>query len=205
MKILIGCEESQAVTIEFRKRGFEAYSCDIDDCSGGHPEWHIKDDIRKVLKMEDWYLGIFFTPCTFSSNSGVRWMYNEDGAINRERMENMFEYAGMLRDCLNSDIPYTGCENPIPHKWALGVIGRKYDQIINPWQFGHGESKQTCLWLKNLPLLNPTNIVEGREQKMWKLPPSEDRAKLRSKTYPGIADAMAEQWGKYLLEQRAIS
>ena len=201
MNILLGGEESQAVCIEMRKLGHEAFSCDILDCSGGHPEWHLQMDMYKAILLKKWDLGIFFTPCTYSCNSGVRWLAKDGKIINQERYNNMLYYAGMLRDMLNSDIPYVACENPIPHRYALDVIGRKYDQIIQPWQFGHGETKATCLWLKNLPHLIPANIVEGREQKMWRLPPSSDRAGLRSKTYPGIAKAMAEQWTEYINNQ----
>ena len=97
---------------------------------------------------------------------------------------------------LHTDIPKVAVENPIPHKYAVEIIGRKYDQLIQPWQFGHGETKATCLWLKGLPKLKPTNIVSGREQRIWKMAPSKDRQKLRSVTFRGIADAMAEQWGR---------
>lgn len=196
--ILLGCEESQEVCKAFRSRGHEAYSNDIIDCSGGHPEWHIKSDVRDAIKMKPWDMAIFFTPCTFSTLSGVRWMYNPDGSINSDRLKGLKEYAGLLRDCLNSDVPLVACENPIPHRYAVEVIGRKYDQIIQPWMFGHGETKATCLWLKNLPKIIPTNIVSGREQRIAKLPPTPDRAKLRSKTFPGIADAFADQWGNLL-------
>jgi len=198
-EILIGCEESQEVCKAFRKLGFNAYSNDILPCSGGYSEWHLQMPVQEAIKLKKWDAGIFFTPCTYSCNSGVRWLAKDGIIIDQTRYENMIYYASMLRDCLNSDIPFVSCENPIPHKYALDIIGRKYDQIIQPWQFGHGETKATCLWLKGLPLLQPTNIVVGREQRIWKLPPSEDRAKLRSKTYSGIALAMAEQWGSFLL------
>lgn len=201
MKILCGCEESQAVTIEFRKRGFEAYSCDILPCSGGHPEWHLQMDVLEAIKLHDWAAAIFFTPCTYSCNSGVRWLAKDGKIIDYERYYNMVKYSLMLRNTHFSRIPHVANENPIPHRYSLEIIGQKYDQIIQPWQFGHGESKKTCLWLKNLPKLVPSDIVSGREQRIWKLPPSSDRAKLRSKTYPGIAKAMAEQWGEYLISK----
>lgn len=189
MRVLVACEESQAVCIEFRKRGHEAYSCDILPCSGGHPEWHIQDDVLKHLD-DGWDMAIAFTPCTYSCNSGVRWLAKNGVIIDYERYSKMGYYAGMLRDILNSNINKVGCENPIPHKYAIDVIGRKYDQIIQPWQFGHGETKATCLWLKNLPPLLPNEIVTGREQRIWKMSPSENRSLLRSKTFPGIARAM---------------
>lgn len=205
LKVLLGGEESQAVCEEFRKLGHEAYSCDLIDCSGGHPEWHMKIDMYDAIKLLRWDIGIFFTPCTYSCNSGVRWLASDGKIINQDRYVLMVKYATMLKDMLNSDIPYVSCENPIPHKYALDIIGRKYDQIIQPWQFGHGESKATCLWLKNLPKLNPTDVVEGREQRIWKLPPSENRAELRSKTFHGIAKAMAEQWAAYVTSEIEIN
>lgn len=203
LNILLGCEESQAVCQEFRRLGHEAFSNDVIDCSGGHPEWHLKMDVYDAVNLYKWDAAIFFTPCTYSCNSGVRWLAKDGRIINHERYNLMLEYAGMLKNMLSSYIPFVACENPIPHKYALEVIGRKYDQIIQPWQFGHGESKATCLWLKNLPKLKPTEIVEGREQRIWRLPPGEERAKERSKTYPGIARAMAEQWSEYLINQLA--
>lgn len=193
-KILIACEESQAVTIEFRKLRFEAYSCDLQDCSGGHPEWHIKGDITHQLYKE-WDLIIAHPPCTRLSNSGVRWL------AERNLWEDMYqacEFFNLFQSLAKNGTP-VAIENPIPHKYAKEYIG-EYSQIIQPWMFGHGETKATCLWLYNLPQLTPTNIVEGREQRIWKLPPGEERAKLRSKTYQGIAEAMAKQWGDYLMK-----
>jgi len=185
MKILIACEESQAVTKEFRKLGHEAYSGDISDCSGGHLEWHIKGDVIPLLK-EKWDMIIAFPPCTDLAVSGARWFPEK---IKNGSQEKSIEFFMRF---VNADCKHIAIENPI------GIMSTKYrkpDQIIQPWQFWHGETKSTCLWLKGLPLLQPTNIVEGREQKIWKMPPSVDRAKMRSKTFPGIARAMAEQWG----------
>ena len=183
MKALIACEESQAVTIEFRKRGHEAYSCDILPCSGGHPEWHIEGDVLPLLT-QDWDLVIAFPPCTDLAVSGARW-FPEKRANGSQQLAIDFFLQFTKLKCK------WAIENPI------GIMSshyRKPDQIIQPWMFGHGETKATCLWLNGLPLLVPTEIVEGREQRIWKLPPSEDRAKLRSKTFPGIAQAMANQW-----------
>lgn len=188
MKVLVACEESQEVCKAFRKLGHEAYSCDILPCSGGHPEWHIQDDVLKHLN-DGWDLMIAHPPCTRLCNSGVMWLER------RNLWNKMVESAEFFRAFLNADIPLIAVENPIPHKYALKIIGRKYDQIIQPWMFGHGETKATCLWLKGLKPLKPTNIVDGRIQRLHRLPPSKDRAKLRSKTFPGIAKAMAEQWG----------
>ncbi len=188
MRVLIGCEESQAVCIEFRKRGHEAYSCDILACSGGYPEWHIKDNVLDVIN-QGWDMGLFYPPCTRLCNSGVRWLHE------RNLWEEMRQSARFFKELLDANIPKKCVENSIPHKYALEIIGRKYDQILQPWQFGHPETKGTCLWLENLDPLVPTNIVEGREGRIWKMPPSKDRAKLRSKTFPGIAEAKAAQWG----------
>ena len=184
MKILVACEESQAVTIELRKLGHEAYSCDIIPCSGGHPEWHLQVDALELLKMR-WDVIIAFPPCTDLSVSGARY-FAEKRADGRQRKSIDF-----FMQFANADCPRIAIENPVG---IMSSVWRKPDQIIQPWQFGHGETKATCLWLKGLPLLKPTEIVEGREQRVWKMPPSADRAKQRSKTYPGIARAMAEQW-----------
>lgn len=189
MRVLVACEESQEVCKAFRARGHEAYSCDIQDCSGGHPEWHIKDDVYNVT-FQQWDLIIAHPPCTRLANSGVRWLNERnlwgelDDAI----------YLFKLFQSIGSTGVKVCIENPIPHKYATEKIG-KYTQLIQPWMFGHGEQKATCLWLYNLPKLHQTNIVSGREQKVWKMTPGPERTKLRSKTFPGIAKAMAEQWG----------
>lgn len=184
MKILIACEESQAVTKEFRALGHEACSCDILECSGGHPEWHIQGDVLPLLKQK-WDMIIAFPPCTDLAVSGARHFAIKIADGSQQKSIEFF------MQFVNCDCPKIAIENPI------GIMSTKYrkpDQIIQPWQFGHGETKSTCLWLKGLPNLVPTNIVDGREQRIWKMPPSKDRAKLRSKTYEGIAKAMAEQW-----------
>lgn len=185
MKILIACEESQAVTKAFRLLGHEAYSCDILPCTGEHPEWHLQQDVTPLLK-EKWDMIIAFPPCTDLAVSGARWFPDKikDGSQKRS-----IDFFMLFANAVCKKI---AIENPIG---IMSTHYRKPDQIIQPWQFGHGETKATCLWLKGLPKLNYTNIVEGREQRIWKLPPSEDRAKLRSKTFSGIANAMAEQWG----------
>jgi len=195
MKILIACEESQAVCIEFRKLGHEAYSCDLQECSGGHPEWHIQDNVMNVLRHDfvrpEWDLVIAFPPCTDLAVSGARHFKRKQEDGSQEQSILFFEFFTYLKT------KFVAIENPI------GIMSTKYrkpDQIIQPWQFGHGETKSTCLWLKGLPKLKPTDIVEGREQRIWKMPPSKDRAKLRSKTFPGIAKAMAKQWSEYILK-----
>lgn len=187
MKALIACEESQAVTIECRKRGVEAYSCDLFECSGGHPEWHILGDVLPLLE-QDWDLVIAFPPCTDLAVSGARWFPEKRANGSQQRAIDFFLQFTKLK-CK------WAIENPIG---IMSSYYRKPNQIIQPWMFGHGETKATCLWLNGLPKLVPTEEVEGRDQRIWKLPPSEDRAKLRSKTYQGIAQAMAAQWTKYL-------
>lgn len=184
MKILVACEESQAVTIELRRLGHEAYSCDIEPCSGGHPEWHLQQDVIPLLTQK-WDMILAFPPCTHLAVSGAKWFAAKraDG-----RQQNAIDFFMRFA---NSDCPRIAIENPVG---IMSTYYRKPDQIIQPWQFGHGETKRTCLWLKGLPPLVPTNIVDGREQRIWKMPPSADRAKERAKTFPGIARAMAEQW-----------
>lgn len=205
MRILIACEESQEVCKAFRELGHEAFSCDLQDCSGGHPEWHIKGDIFHLLHRSYQFgldLLIAHPPCTYLSNSGVRWLYNSDGSRNTGRWAKMESAALFFRSLLHTNADMICIENPIMHKHALKIIGEKQSQIIQPWQFGHGETKATCLWLKNLPLLVPTEIVEGREQRIWKMAPGPERAKNRSKTFRGIAAAMASQWSEYILNNR---
>jgi len=200
MRILIGCEESQAVTIAFRKLGHEAFSCDLEPCSGGHPEWHLQEDVFSVLD-GSWDAGIFFPPCTYLTVSANRWLKDGitaksgilTGAARRKAQDEAVKFVKRL----STSVPISAIENPIG---VLSTKWRKPDQIIQPWQFGHGETKATCLWLNNLPKLKPTNIVEGREDRIFRLPPTADRAKLRSKTYQGIADAMADQWSKAIEE-----
>ena len=197
MRVLVACEESQAVTKEFRRLGHEAYSCDIIECSGGHPEWHIQGDVLEVIN-NNWNLMIAHPPCTYLSNSGVSWLHRQEG-----RWEKMREGALFFKTLFNADIPYIAIENPIMHKYAKEIIGEGQTQVIQPWMFGHPEQKATCLWLKNLPKLKPTENVkhildalpDNKRQRLHYLPPSADRAKLRSKTFEGIAKAMAEQWG----------
>lgn len=185
MKVLIACEESQAVCKEFRSIGHDAWSCDIEACSGGHPEWHLQCDARSILNA-DWDLILAFPPCTDLAVSGARhFAAKQADGRQQASIEFFMQFANARCDRI-------AIENPIG---IMSRLYRKPDQIIQPWQFGHGETKATRLWLKGLPKLQPTEIVEGREQRIWKMPPSKDRAKLRSKTYEGIARAMAQQWG----------
>lgn len=184
MRVLVACEESQAVTIELRRLGHEAYSCDIEPSSGGHPEWHLRQDVLPLL-MEPWDMIIAFPPCTHLAVSGARY-FAEKRADGRQQAAIEFFFRFTKLDC-----PMVAIENPIG---IMSTHYRKPDQIVQPWQFGHGETKATCLWLKGLPLLTPTNIVPGRTPRVHHMPPSADRAKLRAKTFSGIARAMAEQW-----------
>ena len=205
MKILVACEESQAVCIEFRKRGHEAYSCDIEPCSGGHPEWHLQVDALELLKMK-WDMIIAHPPCTYLTVTGNRW-FNEEryGDKARKRKQDREEAIQFFMAFANADCERIAIENPIG---CMSTEFRKPNQIIHPYMFGDAERKATCLWLKGLPELVPTNIVEPRiikykngkgtdspwHMETMSLPPKE-RAKMRSKTFPGIAKAMAEQWG----------
>jgi len=181
MKILIACEFSGVVREAFRKQGHDAWSCDLlpSDIEGNH-FW---GDVQEFLD-NGWDMMIAHPPCTHLAVSGARWF--------KDKLEEQKEAIEFFMQLINSPIRRICVENPVS---IMSTRYRKPDQYIQPWQFGHGETKKTCLWLKNLPLLKPTNIVEGREGRIWKLPPSKDRWKLRSVTYQGIADAMAEQWG----------
>ena len=185
MRVLVACEESQRVCRAFRDKGHEAHSCDLLPTSGNRPEWHYQCDVRNVEKM-DWDLGIFFPPCDHIAVSGARW-FPEKRADGRQQ-----KAIDFFMRCVNFDIPRICIENPIG---IMSTLYRKPDQIIQPWQFGHGETKSTCLWLKNLPKLVPTNIVPGREQRVHRMAPGPNRARDRARTYPGIAAAMAIQWG----------
>ena len=224
MRILVACEESQAVTKELRKLGHEAYSCDIQEQSGGHPEWHIKGDVLPILNgytsptqifrtqngavhcvPKKWDMIIAFPPCTYLTVTGNRWFnrerYGKD-AIDREcKREDAKEF---FMKFANADCEKIAIENPVG---VMSSFWRKPNQIIQPYMFGDAFEKKTCLWLKNIPILSPTNIVDPPERKKFKsgntMPawyadafrlPKEERSKLRSKTFPGIARAMAEQW-----------
>lgn len=187
MKILIACEKSQIVTNEFRKLGHEAYSNDIDTCTGNNIEWHIQEDCRIIIKKHTWDMIIMHPPCTYTALSGNRW-YSD--TIQREKgIKLTVEIYELARSKCNKTV----LEQPMTV--LQKYIGKK-SQSIQPWQFGHGETKTTWLWINGLPLLKPTNIVQGREENIWKMPPGPHRQELRSITYPGIAKAMAEQWGK---------
>lgn len=219
MRVLVACEESQRVCTAFRERGHEAYSCDIIDCSGGHPEWHIKQDVLPLLNGNcgfvttdghphfiygKWDLIIAHPPCTYLSNAGACRLYPKKGELNIERYKKGLLAKDFFLHFLNADCEHIAVENPIPTKvYELP----KYTQIIQPYEFGHPYSKRTCLWLKGLPMLEPTDIVKPICS--WISGGSKDNkgnkrsncgmkfrdSKTRSKTFEGIAKAMAEQWG----------
>lgn len=217
MKVLIACEESQATTKEFRKLGHEAFSCDLLPCSGGHPEWHIQGDVFKIIN-DDWDLMIAHPPCTFLTGSGVQWLsHPEDKELSFEerrphpkypnRRQDMLDSVEFVKALYNSPIKQIAIENPVG---LLSSRWRKPDQIIQPWMFGDEATKTTCLWLKNLPLLLPTKIVgkgertvfqSGKSHPKWyadalkNAKTKEERQTLRSKTFQGMAQAFAEQWG----------
>lgn len=202
MKILIGCEESQTVCKAFRAKGHEAYSCDLLPCSGGHPEWHLQQDVRMLLNPgHGWDFIISFPPCTDLAVSGARWFDRKRLSGEQEQSIRFFIDVWGYSDVVENPIGIMNGGNYIK-KWfprlyqELIVKNFFYfkPQIIQPWQFGHGETKATCLFKRNVADLKPTNVVEGRHGKVWRMPPTADRVRLRSKTYPGIAQAMADQW-----------
>ena len=208
MKVLVACEESQTVCKAFRERGHEAYSCDIQEPSGGHPEWHILGDAIAALgcgvittmdgKQHDvgkWDLLIAHPPCTYLSNAGARFLYPK-GVLNEDRLKLGLAAKDFFMAFYNADCEKICIENPTPSRvYELP----KYTQVIQPWMFGHPVQKRTCLWLKGLEPLKPTEIVEERQSSKvpgnWFNKGGKERQKNRAKTFPGIAKAMAEQWG----------
>lgn len=218
LKILVACEESQAVTKELRKLGHEAFSCDLLPCSGGHPEWHLQQDVFEVIE-KGWDMMIAHPPCTYLAVSGARWYYHPDDKdlpIDQRRPHPKYPDRAKHREdaiefflaLANAPIEKIAIENPI------GIISsrwRKPDQIIQPWMFGDKATKTTCFWLKNLPKLESTDITDkgeriyfssGKSQPKWysdafvKAKTHEERRIMRSKTFPGLAKAIAEQWTK---------
>lgn len=216
MNVLVACEESQCVCVAFRAKGHTAYSCDLQECSGGHPEWHILGDALEVLKggtivtmdgvahnVDKWDLLIAHPPCTYMSKAGARFMYLTAGNVNQERLEKALQAKEFFMKFMNADCEKICIENPTP----LKIVGLpKENQVIQPYQFGHPYSKRTLLWLKGLPELKPTNILTEYTPYL----PSNTggfargkggsrgvahNAKDASKTFPGIAEAMVEQWG----------
>ena len=211
MRVLVACEESQEVCKAFRARGHEAYSCDIQEPSGGHPEWHICGDVLPLLngncafrtmdgvkyRMDGkWDLIIAHPPCTYLSNAGARFLYPK-GVLNEDRLKLGLVAKDFFMAFYNADCEKICIENPTPSRvYELP----KYTQVIQPWMFGHPVQKRTCLWLKGLEPLKPTEVVEERQSSKvpgnWFNKGGKERQKNRAKTFPGIAKAMAEQWGK---------
>lgn len=186
-RVLIACEYSGTVREAFKKRGFDAWSCDLLPTE--IPGKHIQGDVIPVLS-EGWDLIIGHPPCTHLAVSGAR---HFPGKRADGRQQDAIDFFMKIID---APCAHIAVENPV---CIMASVYRRADQTIQPWQFGHGETKATCLWLKNLPILKPTSIVDGREQRVWKLPPGPDRWKERSRTFQGIADAMAQQWGDVIL------
>lgn len=215
MKVLVACEESQAVTIEFRKLGHEAFSCDIEPCSGGHPEWHLQQDVTELLK-QDWDMIIAFPPCTYLTVTANKWYKDQPprksgtlvGAARRKAREEAIDFFMLFANCTCEKVAIESPIGVISSRW------KKPSQIVQPFHFGHKERKATCLWIKGLPKLVATDVVEpvsyiaaGKKyspthynskrslNRLDCLPLGKERSKLRSKTFSGIAKAMAEQWG----------
>lgn len=229
MNVLVACEESQEVCKAFRAKGHRAFSCDLQECSGGHPEWHIQKDVLQVLnpvdhgnnylpaiwfktvdgefhEVERWDLIIAHPPCTYISNAGARWLYS-GGILNTERYKKGVDGKAFFMKFIEADCPRIAIENPIP---STVYNIPPYSQIIQPYEYGEPWSKKTCLWLKGLPPLQPTNMVEdhkpycssgsyskSHDPKYKGASRKGGSAKSRSKTFPGIAKAMADQWGQY--------
>jgi hypothetical protein len=215
MRVLIACEESQEVCKAFRELGHKAYSCDTQECSGGHPEWHIKDDVMKHLD-DGWDLMIAHPPCTYITRAGTRWLY-AGHKLNKERYEKGLVAKDFFLKLLNANIPKIAVENPVPHK----VFNMpKETQIIQPYYFGHKVQKTTCLWLKGLPKLQSTNDLfkeyppqfmrdsKGIRHSKWFMDCGFNAGKEKSKTFNGIAKAMAHQWGNlpsHNVKQKEVS
>ena len=207
IEVLVACEESQTVCKAFRELGHEAYSCDIQDCSGGHPEWHLKQDVLPLLH-QHWDLIIAHPPCTYMSKAGARWMYPTAGNLSEERYKLSQQAKDFFMEFYNCDCEHVAIENPAP----LKVVGLpKPTQSIQPYEFGEPYSKKTLLWLKGLPLLKPTNILTEHTPWMPSNTGGFSRGqggsrgiahdpKTASKTFQGIANAMAKQWSNYLLQ-----
>ena len=242
LNVLVACEESQRVCSEFRRLGHNAYSCDLLECSGGHPEWHFNCDVLKIIDEkggtlqngkeyhlpdgETWDIMVAHPPCTYLAVSGAKWYYHpEDKELPVEkrrphprfpnRAKDREEGIAFFKALCNANVQRIAVENPIG---IMNTHYRKPDQIVQPYYFGDSASKKTCLWLKNLPLLEKTDVVDegeriffksGKSQPKWysdaltKAKTTEERRTMRSKTFPGFAKAIAEQWSEYVIEQKS--
>lgn len=188
MRVLVACEYSGIVRDAFLAKGHSAYSCDLEPTES-RPERHYQADALEIAYGQEWDLMIAHPPCTYLANSGSLRLYE-----NPDRWAKMVQGASFFKSLLNAPIYRICIENPILHKYAIQIIGRRQDQIVQPWMFGHGESKATCFWLRNLPPLEATEAGIGERQAIMEMSPSPTRGKERARTYPGIAKAMAEQW-----------
>ena len=200
MNVLVACEESQRVCIAFREKGHNAFSCDIQDCSGGHPEWHIKDNVLNVIN-DKWDILIGFPPCTYFSRMNFL-NYYRNGVFNKKRFYDAKPYINLFFALWNADIPRICLENPVPFKLFKDILP-PYTMSFQPYEFGADYSKKTCLWLKNLPPLLPTTPYGKKNRTLITTSNSfsefksiKEQSIQRSKTFPGVAQAMSEQWGK---------
>ena len=212
LNILIACEESQEVCKAFRELGYNAFSCDLQDCSGGHPEWHIKGDALEEAYSGKYDLMIAHPPCTYMSKAGARWMYPTAGSIDESRLQKAMEAKDFFMKLLNAPIEHIAVENPLP----LKVVELPTPtQIIQPYEYGHQYSKKTLLWIKNLPPLTPTEVVDDYKPYLPSNTGGVNRgqkhsrgiaknAKESSKTFTGVAKAMAEQWSNFIVNYRRV-
>jgi hypothetical protein len=199
MAWLVACEESQKVCQAFRKRGIEAYSCDLVP-TRGNPDWHIQGDAIEAAYSRQWTGMVAHPVCRYLTNTGVCWLHKDPS-----RWQKMRQGAEFFKALLDAPIKYKAIENPIMHKYAVEIVGRRQDQVIQPWMFGHPEKKATCLWLVNLPKLKPTNDVseymktlpKNVQQRIHYMAPGPNRERDRSETFQGIADAIADQYGVF--------
>jgi hypothetical protein len=224
LRVIVGCERSGKIRDAFRRLGHEAWSNDLEFDEHGKeiipqgewPNYHLFGDVRWFLDgpYGPWDLAIFHPPCTYLTNAGVRWLYKCDGTRNEPRWHKLDEGAALFRDLLKAPIERVAIENPIMHKHAVERIGGiRQSQTIQPWQFGHMEQKATGLWLRNLPLLKETNNVRAemlklpnsQRQRIFHMSPGPDRTEKRSETFDGIADAMADQWSRFILEMEGMT
>ena len=188
MRVLVACEFSGVVRDAFGGRGHDAWSCDLLETE--RPGNHYVADVREVLRWESWDLMVAHPPCTYLCNSGVRWLHERGG-----RWDEMVRGAEFVKELLEAGVERIAVENPIPHSYAVRAIGRKYDQLVQPWWFGEGSVKGICLWLKGLSPLLATVVHPGRDNALYRCMPGPERWKIRSRTFEGIAVAMASQWG----------
>lgn len=208
MRVLVACEESATVRDAFRARGFDAWSCDLQ-ATRGDPRWHIQGDAIAAAYSQRWDLLIAHPECTYLANSGAKHLYagmKAENGPNPDRWAKLGAAAQFFLTLLNAPVAHVAVENPIMLGHAQRLFGiPKPTQIIQPWQFGHGETKATGFWLRNLPPLEPTQIVAGREQRVFRMAPGPDRKRDRSKTFQGVADAMALQWGDFIRAQTRLA